>query len=147
MKVDYLSKVLNIKDPQPDGILYVERLGLNFFFIDGLLVDFQSSDGLNEWAKHFKQLNPRYFEHYVKHARMYWGNSLNKIINEVNKQFQAFSYIPGGANNQHIELHKNSNGTINFYMLMVCHYGTPITAGQLEDLNYGRYTKIKQQNL
>ena len=142
LRVDFLSKVLHIKDPDDNGLFYIESLGLDLFFIDGILTDFQTSDGLSVWAKHWKELNPAMFRDYENVARKFWGNNLPMVIKEVNKQADAWSLIPQAMNNEFIPLHRTIYGTINFFMLNVCHYTKTIRLSEFLEINHGRYKEV-----
>ncbi len=139
LTIDFLSRVLNINDPQENGMIYVPGISMYLYFMNGLLVDFQSSDGLNENARHLKELNFQLYQDYVDYSKKYWGDNLNKVINEVNRQADALFGTPDAVNNKFIPLHKNNCGLCNFFMLMVCHYNWKITFQEFDDVNHGRY--------
>ncbi len=143
LKIDFLARVLNIKNPDENGMFYVPSIGYNLFFIDGYLTDIQTSDGLNDSAKHLKDLNPTLFRDYENEAKRYWGNDFPKVINEVNKQFDALFWIPHGLSNEFIKLHKNHQGFINFHMLKVYHYTKSIALADFLEINHGRYKEVK----
>jgi hypothetical protein len=144
LKIDYLSKVLGIEDPEPDGMFYIKSLSLNLFFIDGVLVSYQSSDGLSHWAKQLQGSNPSFISAYEEVARKFHGTDLGRVINEINVQADAWAAIPKVSENEFIELHRSSYGTINFEMLQVCHYGKQISFTEFHDINKGRYSDISQ---
>lgn len=48
--IEFLSKVLNIEDPKPDGKYFIEKLGYYLYFCKGYLTRFESAEGLNSWA-------------------------------------------------------------------------------------------------
>ena len=76
---EFLKRVLNLSDSPTYGYLHCDRLGLYLEFTNGILSDFQPSDGLNKWAKEIKKLNPQYLERYFTEAGKYWGNNHSKI--------------------------------------------------------------------
>ncbi|MEI6950367.1 hypothetical protein V9K67_24510 [Paraflavisolibacter sp. H34] len=139
LKIDFLSRVLSIQDPDPNGLFYIESIGLYLYFFDGFLVSIQSSDGLSHWAKHFKQLNPQFIGQYEHVAKLYWGNNLPKVINEINIQSDALADLPDGMKNHYIHLHETKFGTINFAMLHVCHYNKEISLRDFREINHGRF--------
>ena len=116
---------------------------MNLFFIDGRLVSMQSSDGLNEWARHWKNLNATFFSNYEKEARVYWGNNIGQVIKEINMQADAFASIPNAMNNEFTPLHTNDFGNINFAMLKVCHYSYDIDLTAFKFINHGRYKELQ----
>lgn len=142
LKIGFLARVLNIEDPEQNGMIFVESLGLYLFFIDGYLVNFQSSDGLNEWAKFWKDRNTNLFSSYEKTAKLYWGNDINKVIEEINIQADSWAKIPQAMDNEYITLHKTKFGTVNFTMLLVCHYNHGLSFYDFTTINHGRYKEI-----
>lgn len=68
------------------------------------------------------------------------------IFDEVNIQFESLANIPEGVNNKFIDLHREKYGTINFFMLLVCHYGQKVNLEQFETLNKGRFQEIQSIN-
>ena len=48
--IEFLSKVLNIEDPKPDGKYFIEKLGYYLYFCKGYLTHFESAEGLNSCA-------------------------------------------------------------------------------------------------
>jgi hypothetical protein len=143
LKIDFLSRVLNIADPDPNGMFFVKSLNLNLFFIDGYLVDTQSSDGLSEWAKDFKKINPTLMANYEKVARLYWGTNLSQVIKEINIQADSLAGTPNSVSNEFLPLHETPFGTINFAMLLVCHYGKRINLNEFKEINHGRYKEVR----
>ncbi len=127
LQMDFLAKVLSIEDPEQDGMYYVESLEYYLYFVDGYLVGFQSSDGLNESAKSWKQDSPSYFKGYEQVSRLYWGNDIAGVINEINTQADAWSKVPFAINNEFLSLHETQYGTTNYVMLLVCHYNYEIS--------------------
>ncbi|UEG49620.1 hypothetical protein LK994_13340 [Ferruginibacter lapsinanis] len=143
LKLDFLSRVLQIDDPSPNGMFFIPHLSMNLFFIDGILVSADSSDGLNEWAQHWKNLNPTFFLNYEKEARTYWGDNIGQIIKEINLQADAYANVPNAINNEYTSLHLTNFENINFAMLKVCHYGQEIDIELFRQINYGRYKELQ----
>ena len=52
----FVSRFLNVPIDD-DSIIDAPLIGMYLYFNNGVLTDFQSSDGFNEWAKHLRQLN------------------------------------------------------------------------------------------
>lgn len=142
LNIDFLSKVLNIEEPEQDGMFYASSIEYYLYFVDGFLVSFQSADGLNEPAKDWKQSLPVFFRDLEKVTKLYWGNNLSSVINEINLQAEAYTKIPFIMKNEFLELHKTKHGTINFVMLLVCHYTYMISFEDFAIINHGRYFKL-----
>jgi hypothetical protein len=142
LKIDFLSKVLNIEDPEPDGMFYAASIEYYLYFVDGVLVSFQSADGLNEPAKNWKQSIPDYFRDLEAVTKLYWGNNLSSVINEINMQADAYTKVPFIMDNEFLDLHKTKHGTINFVMLLVCHYNYKMSFDDFAIVNHGRFIEI-----
>ena len=142
LDIAFLARVLNIKDPKPGGIHFAEALDLNLYFTNGYLVEFQSSNGLNEWANLFNKPGYSFVQRYREVAKLYWGDNNREINDEVNLQATAAANVPNVMQNKFIELHRDEDGLINFYMLLVCHYNQEISLQQFLKLNHGRYTEM-----
>ncbi len=142
LKMDFLARILKIEDPEEDGMYYVESLEYYLYFVDGYLVSFQSSDGLNESAKNWKQNSPTYFRGFEKVSRLYWGNDITSVINEINTQADAWSKIPFVGSNEFLDLHETEYGTTNYVMLLVCHYNYGISLKDFITVNHGRFIKV-----
>jgi len=142
---EFLAKVLETPDIEANGIFHVGCLGLYLYFNDGYLTDFQPSDGLNSWAKEFKKLNPSLINAYETVARKYWGNDIPKIVNEINVQCEALASTPEFVKNQYVSLHKGEQNTINYKMLMVCHYNEQLSLDEFIDINHGRAKKLESR--
>jgi hypothetical protein len=142
LKADYLGRVLDIPNIESDGVFTAEKIGMYLYFNNGILTDFQPSDGLNEWAKQWKQIHPGLIEAYEKVAKKYWGDNVKQVLKEVNVQSAAVASIPGGFTNPYIKLHRGEYDTINFVMLSVCHHDEKITEAEFKNLNHGRYQLV-----
>lgn len=139
----FLGKVLGNTGIEPDGVFYDRKLNLYLYFTDGYLVDFQASDGLNKWAKHWKQLNPKLIAAYEAEAKKYWGNDSKRVLHEVNVQSDALAGVPQAAGNEFVGLHRTKSGLVNYRMLLTCHYDESITLKDFLVLNHGRYQELK----
>lgn len=142
LRVEFLARVADIKNASPDGIFFVEKFGLYFYFVDGYLTDISSSDGLNEWAKHFKEINPKLIADYEKVAKKFWGDDIGKVIKEVNAQADALAETPDAVRNEFVPLHCTPFGTTNYVMLLVCHYNYPMNVSRFKEINKGRYVEM-----
>jgi len=144
LPIKFLSDIFKIQNPDLNGTFFVKEIDLFLHFSEGFLVDFQSSNGLNDWANYFMNINPVIISTYEKVAKLYWGNNIGKVLNEINIQADALSVTPEGMKNEYIPLHTTEFGTINFAMLMVCHYNKPITFEEFMEINHGRVKEINQ---
>jgi len=142
LSTNFFKKVLDLKIDDLNGETYAERLDVMLFFINGYLASFKLSNNLEEWARHLKYYNRDIIANYAKVAKKYWIDDYDMIFNEVNIQSEAYANTPSGYKNEFIHLHRGEFNTINFLMLMVCHYNQKITEYQFENYNYGRYKKI-----
>jgi len=143
---DFLADVLKTDVPEPNGTIFTSRIGLKIEFAQGIIKSFSSSDGLNKWARSWKYEQPELFESYEKAAQKYWGNNIEKIINEINIQADAWSNIPNGFQNEYVDFYRTDEGTINFKMLLVSNYNEPITLKEFKEINSGRYQLMDEFN-
>lgn len=141
LPASFLGRVLGIDNIEENGVFYSTKLDKYLYFTDGLLTDFQSSDGLNQAAKRLHQINPNIIEAYEAQAKRYWGNDNKKVLSEINTQADAWASTPQSVGNEYVPLHTDANGIVNFHMLLVCHYSEPITLTEFLTLNHGRYQK------
>ena len=143
LSTNFFKKVLDLKINDLNGDAFAERLDVMLFFINGYLASFKLSNDLEEWARHIKYYNKDIIANYAKVAKKYWIDDYDMIFKEVNIQSEAYANTPSGYKNEFIYLHRSEFNTINFLMLMVCHYNQTITECQFENYNYGRYKKIE----
>lgn len=146
LTAEFLGKVLGMKNIEPNGVFYADKLGMYLHFSGGLLIDFQASDGLNHWAKHWKQVNPNVIEAFKEEAEAYWGNNHTQVLNEINLQSDALADLPQTMKNEYLPLHERSNGLHNYYMLLVCHYGKSMSLPEFKTINHGRYQQLTEQD-
>jgi hypothetical protein len=139
LRIEFLSRVLSIRHPDPNGMFSIESINSYLYFIDGFLVNFQSSNGLSANARQCQEINPELISSYEKVARLYWQNDLSKIINEINIQINALCKVPNASNNEYIRFHETEFNTVNFAMLLVCHYENKIELREFFEINHGRY--------
>lgn len=129
-----------------DSITDVPLIGMYLYFNNGVLTDFQSSDGFNEWAKELRQLNPQWMKAFERVAQKYWGNDVPHIVQELNLQASAYADLHNGLKNQFLPLHEAEGGTYNFKMLLVTHYSLPLSLDQFKTINHGRYRQVNDKN-
>ncbi len=125
-----------------NGEINANSIGYILTIKNGYLTEFKTSDGLNKWAKEWKEEFPERYLAYKIAAKKYWGENKEKIINEINVQADAYSRTPDCMLNEFIELHKSEEGTINFKMLLVAHYKEKINLEEFKSINYGRYVLV-----
>jgi len=143
LKKDFLTKVLGLeKDESDGGVLFSDRIGMYLYFSNGYLTDFQSADGLNEWTKYLRELNETLFNSYVKVAQKYWGDNRKMVENEINIQGQSLASTPHALKNEFVDRHRVEFGTINFFMLLVCHYNQDINEDTFKLINHERYKQL-----
>ncbi|WP_028665911.1 hypothetical protein [Runella zeae] len=141
--INFLQRALNLNDNSPNGILYSDKLGLYLYFSEGILYDFQPADGLNQWAKDWKKLNPKMLENYQKEALHYWGKSqIQKVQYEINKQADAWASMKNPIGSPFIHLHKTPFGNINYFNLLIAHQGEKATLDEFVTVNHGRFISI-----
>ena len=126
-----------------NGSFIIPEIGYELHFTNGILTRFNSTDGLNKWAKEWKSTNMTLFLKYEESAKKYWGNNNAKILNEINVQADAYSRIP---KNEYIEFHRNKEGMINYKMLLVAHFNEKINLTEFKEINFGRYEFIDEFN-
>lgn len=142
LDIDFMAKVLDIKQPALNGVFNVESIGYNLYFENGYLAGFETSTGLTTWGKYFQSDNPQLIDTYEKQASLYWGKDPGRITKEVNVQADALANTPNGMLNEYLDLHRTRHGLVNFHMLLVCHYNWPITLTEFISINHGRYANL-----
>lgn len=140
---EFLSDVFQ-KEISGNSII-ISEIGYELTFKNNILTDYRPSDGLNKWAKMWKNEFPATFQKYKEAASRYWDDQSN-ILNEINIQADAFSNVPHGYQNEYIPLHTNPDGTINFKMLLVTHYTKDIKLNEFKEINHGRYELSNEFN-
>ena len=142
---EFLSDIFNQSDSLGKNSFIAEEIGYELYFKNGMLIEYRPSDGLNKWAKGWKNEVPgRYRKYYAIAAR--YNNDEKDILNEINIQADAFSRIPNGVRNEYIKFHTNSDGTVNYKMLMVAHYNEKINLREFKNINKGRYELSSEFN-
>jgi hypothetical protein len=141
LTIDYLSETLRLDNRSSNGVFYAEKIKTYLYFTDGILTNYQFDDGLFPWAKNLKQHNRVLYDNIANAASKYQQNDPFLTKKEINIQAQAWSLVPHASGNEYVSLHIQE-GAINFHMLCVCHYNTPITRQEFEELNRGRYREM-----
>jgi len=142
---EFLSEIFNHNFKSDDETIIAIEIGYELHFLNGILTKYYTTDGLNKWARMWKNELPSTFRKYLNSAKMYSDNQID-IINEINVQADAFSKTPYGVLNEYIKFHSNSDGTINYKMLIVAHYNEVITLSQFKKINIGRYRLTTEFN-
>ncbi|MDP9955153.1 hypothetical protein J2X97_000790 [Epilithonimonas hungarica] len=137
--VEFLSKVLNLKDISKNGMFYAEKIKTYLYFTNGILTNFQMDDGYMPYSRHLQEVNQTIFKWISELAYKYWPKDDFKAKREINIQCDAWSRIPEAFGNQFINLHRTENGGANLHMILVCHYDYPINLSQFDEINHGRY--------
>lgn len=140
---DYLKKVLSLNPLSEKSSVLSPRLDLVLQFENGILTGFQSSDGLNSWAKYWKSINSSLFESYKREAEHFWGKqNTTSVIREINAQAECFASTPQALDNPNCALHRSIFNNINFANLLLAHHGETISISDFITLNHGRYKKV-----
>lgn len=142
LSVDFTAKVLKLEDVSDNGMFYSERIQTYLYFTDGYLSNFHFDDGLFPWARHLQKVNPTIYNWLESLAKKYRPGNDFQEKKEINIQCEAWSKIPEAFGNEFISLHRTENGGANLHMLLVCHYGYPISLNEFRELNHGRYNFI-----
>jgi hypothetical protein len=145
LDIDFLSRVLKLKEPSLNGIFHASSIGLNLVFEQGYLTDFMSSDGMTQWAKFLYQINPTLTRDYERQAINFWGNDPSRVLFEINSQAEALADTPGGPDSPFKEFHRTDYGLVDYRMLNVKHHGRPITHDEFLILNHGRFTLLNEE--
>lgn len=141
--IDFLARTLPIANPQKDGVIYIERFEVNLYFTDGVLTDWEYTDGLTEWSRHMKEEEPEMFRGYEAEAKLFWKDDIKRVKAEINRQAEAFvDIVEPTSKNEFAHLHTNEYGNINLVLLEVCHYGADIEFQDFVITNYGRYQEV-----
>jgi hypothetical protein len=147
LTVDFLAKVLKLKDVSPNGMFYSEQIKTYLYFTNGILTNFHYDDGFFPMARFLREVNRTVYNLLVDIANRYWGNNYFQAQKEINIQSEAWSAIPDAFGNEFISLHRTENGGANLHMLRVVHYNYPITLEQFKEINHGRYKPYVENNI
>jgi hypothetical protein len=141
---EFLSKVFDKQISDNESFVAVE-IGYDLHFKNGVLSSYNSSDGLNKWAKKWKNEMPERYQKYYNEASRYQTNEID-ILKELNAQADAFANTPNGVNNEYIKFHTNEIGIVNYKMLMVAHYNQTMNINEFKLINNGRYELVNEFN-
>ena len=144
LKLEFLMDIFNVKDVDINGSFVASSIGYELFFQNGILVNYNSSDGLNKWSREWKTSRTSVYDSYYREAKYYLKDDINSIIYEINEQADAFSKIPNGNLNEYIDFHKTKFGNVNYKMLIVAHYNEKIDIAEFKKINFGRYELINE---
>lgn len=142
LPTSFFERVFGLPTIEPGAIIDVPKIGYVLFFSDSYLNSFQPSDGLNTDSKFIQKYAPNLVARREKEARLFWGNQPGKVLSEVNQQMSAYMRLPSQRDNPFIPLHHTQHNTVNYVLLMVCHYEMPITLNEFMQLNHGRYRAL-----
>lgn len=137
--IDFLSDVLNIKNTATSGLFYAKKIKTYLQITDGILTDFQFDDGFSTGARQLRSANQTVFDGISEIAKRYRPDDIFMQTREINQQSEAWAMVPGARGNEYCFLHRYANDSVNFYMLMVCHYDQDITEDEFRSINFGRY--------
>lgn len=141
---EFISEVFNTTISDNNSFIAVE-IGYELHFKNGVLSSYNSTDGLNKWAKSWKNEMPERYRKYYNEASRYQTNEAD-ILRELNAQADAFANTPNGVRNEYIKFHTNDSGTINYKMLIVAHYNKTMNLKEFKMINKGRYELSNEFN-
>jgi len=141
---EFLSEVFNNPISDNDSFVAVE-IGYELHFKNGVLTSYNPSDGLNKWAKSWKNEMPERYRKYYNEASRYQTNEMD-ILKELNAQADAFANTPDGVMNEYIKFHTNNSGIVNYKMLLVAHYNQTMNIDEFKLINKGRYELSNEFN-
>tara|TARA_R110002051_G_C8628537_1_gene484411 strand:+ start:69 stop:989 length:921 start_codon:yes stop_codon:yes gene_type:complete len=141
---EFLSDVFNNPISDNDSFVAVE-IGYELHFKNGVLTSYNPSDGLNKWAKSWKNEMPERYRKYYNEASRYQTNE-TVILKELNAQADAFANTPDGVMNEYIKFHTNNSGIVNYKMLLVAHYNQTMNIDEFKLINKGRYELSNEFN-
>ena len=142
---EFLSEVFNNQISDSDSFVAVE-IGYELHFKNGVLSSYNTSDGLNKWAKSWKNEIPEaYYRKYYSEASRYQTNETD-ILKELNAQADAWANAPEGFRNEYIKYHTNDSGVVNYKMLLVAHYNVTMNIDEFKLINKGRYELSNEFN-
>ncbi|WP_412983937.1 hypothetical protein [Pontimicrobium sp. IMCC45349] len=141
---EFLSEIFNKSLSDSNSFIALE-IGYELHFENGFLSSYNSSDGLNKWAKSWKNEIPERYRKYYNEASRYQTNETD-ILKELNAQADAFASIPNGVYNEYIKFHTNDSGIVNYKMLFVAHYNKTMNLDEFKLINKGRYELSNEFN-
>ncbi|WP_115460659.1 hypothetical protein [Winogradskyella aurantiaca] len=141
---DFIGEVFNNQISENDSFVAVE-FGYELNFKNGVLTSYNSSDGLNKWAKSWKNEMPERYREYYNEASRHQTDETD-ILKELNAQADAFANTPYGVMNEYIKFHTNESGIVNYKMLLVAHYNQTIKLDEFKLINKGRYELSNEFN-
>ena len=131
---------------QINGMIVSEKFKYNLYFLNGILIKYETSDGYGKWVKNMRKRDSDYFNKIVAYATKYWKDDKEGIINEVNAQCDAQANCLGGFTNEHLEAFYE-NGVYNFKMLNVLYAHDKVNLREFKDFNHGNVTFIREKNV
>ncbi|MCO5725531.1 hypothetical protein [Robiginitalea marina] len=140
LSLEYLNEIFDKNLTDINGSFVAEKIGYRLFFKDGWLNDFATSDGLNKWAKSWKNNQQELYGKYLVSASIRFGGDQELVNYYINTQAKAFTQLPNGFRNEYVQLYKNQEyGTYNFKMIAVAHYNEKMTLNEFKILNKDEY--------
>ncbi len=137
---------LHCDTTQTNGMFVSEKFKYNLYFLNGVLIKYEPSDGYGKWAKDFQKRDPKYFAKLLSYSQQYWNGDEKGIHKEINAQCDAFAVLPDGMSNEHID-DFYEDGIYNFKMLNVLYYKDIINLRELKDFNHGNVTFLKEKEI
>jgi len=138
MKFDYnISKV--------DTMIISDKFGYKLYFKNGILYKFESADGLNKYARMWKELCPDKYNMYYEKSEQYWGDDKDKILNDINIQAKSNYSIPSSLM-KYVDLFEDESGYINYKIMMVT-IKDKISLREFKDITYGKYKYVGESTI
>lgn len=111
---DFFCDVLNMPYERVSGEDSLHDLlnGYVYFFENDILVNYKPLEKISGWAKEFKETQPHFYNELKGYAVSYWGKDEDKVIYEIEGQFNSFANIPQGLNNELLREFKLSGNLV-----------------------------------
>lgn len=148
LKIAFLSDVMKFdyNISEVDTMIISEKFGYKLYFKNGILYKFESADGLNKWAREWRELYPSTYNMYYEKSKQYWGDDKNKILNDINIQATSHASISSDfMKNMH--LFEDESGYINYKIIMVNYFNDNISLREFKDITYGKYKYVGETTI
>jgi hypothetical protein len=128
--ISFMQRIFPELPDKQEQVYESKQYGLYLIIMDGFLAAYNPADGLSTWGKSLDELNPGLFQAYVQHGKQLHGDE--KAILYANLQAQALASLTGGAGNPYVKEYTLSNGTIDFFMILVEKEKQPVSIEAFE---------------
>lgn len=147
LKIKFLADVMKFDydSTEADTMIISEKFGYKLYFKSGILYKFESADGLNKWAREWKELYPSKYNMYYEKADQYWRGNKDKILNDINIQAKSWASIPSDFM-KNMYLFEDESGYINYKIIMVT-FKEKINLREFKDITYGKYKYVGEKTI